>query len=427
MVTPNPNSSSVFSYLCLFLFLLAVSGCNKPSDQSPQQIQIEVPEKNMVTFMGKLSLDPEAIYASAQRDNVSPKFAYAIESFHEQALQHLAQAHGLPASELEQYLQNYDAHKDEIIELHFNEFKKQMSELEVTEGSIIQNQYYDASATLAKVLGDYICDAMELSLGLGTAKASKVLTKEGYKYLVKNLEREIPKEIGKGTLSLHTVNQNLYQIGDQGLDNYGEVLVGFLIDDPCQTLTEYVMPTVTKTMLTMGVVTSMSKSQTQLQSYLHNSILELGVVEDLIQFNHSYTFRIEADRWNILSSTGSVTANVTAIAKAGFKLDEGYEVHFDHQQKKLYVQIPNPQILSIQKFMKYTDIKEGWLVEIESEELNEFERSVDQAVSQRLNEARLIEKAQDRAESVIQQLFTPLLLKPGYEVEVRFEPTETRS
>ncbi|HHO49327.1 MAG TPA: DUF4230 domain-containing protein [Deltaproteobacteria bacterium] len=110
------------------------------------------------------------------------------------------------------------------------------------------------------------------------------------------------------------------------------------------------------------------------------------------------------------------------IVKAGFRLQDTYEVTVLPDEDRIVVVLPRAEILSNTLVPQFSREREGWWTKLDTQQRNQAIRALQGKVEAHARTQGLLQDAEARAEQLIQDLYAPLIWLPGssYQVEVAF-------
>ena len=173
--------------------------------------------------------------------------------------------------------------------------------------------------------------------------------------------------------------------------------------------------------LARDVATSVTESETRAR----RTIMELATAELRIDatVRHDYESKL-FEGW-VFESRDVATLEVsgTGIVKSGFKLHERYTVSVDSESRVIKVTLPRAQVLSNTLVPIFQQEKEGWWTSLSSKQRNTAITALQKRVENQALEDGILQMAEERAEALVQDLYSPITALPGspYTVEVAFE------
>ncbi|MBX2799899.1 MAG: DUF4230 domain-containing protein [Myxococcales bacterium] len=167
-----------------------------------------------------------------------------------------------------------------------------------------------------------------------------------------------------------------------------------------------------------------SASVTAAETRHRKAIMELATAEVQVQgrVRHDYESKV-FEGWPI-ESTDVATLEVrgTGIVKSGFKMHESYEVTVLHDEHLIRVALPRAEVLSNTLVPEFSQEKEGWWTSLTSAQRNQAIAALQKQVEAQALKDGLLAQAEERAEGLVQDLYSPVTALPGsqYRVEVVF-------
>ncbi len=123
-------------------------------------------------------------------------------------------------------------------------------------------------------------------------------------------------------------------------------------------------------------------------------------------------------------SETDIRVEAISVIKAGFKLDQYFDVTFSPKKGIVYITLPPPTIVSHEVYPRVDKLDVGLLAGINGEEMNrnfnELRRTFRQEA---LEQEHVLEKAKLRADSVMQLMLGPVVksMNRNYKLQLRFQ------
>lgn len=161
-----------------------------------------------------------------------------------------------------------------------------------------------------------------------------------------------------------------------------------------------------------AIIKDYEKSTVRIKSQIQKLVAELATSEVKKQTSVEKDFVTEVDLWiTTRRSWADVDIDATSVTKAGFKLQEHFELIFDHENKVIEVHLGEPQILSHEVNYQAKNIDKGWAVPIKPEMVNQVINEASGILyDHALNQSNLLDKAWENAQAVIKTIFQPIVL-----------------
>ena len=198
--------------------------------------------------------------------------------------------------------------------------------------------------------------------------------------------------------------------------------VGRNVQEPCAiALNEGLKPLVTR-LQRQAAIMDFSASRGMLKEKVRRGIAELATYE--IQNRLGLDKQLNYKVLGINISRTDLRLEAVSVIKAGFKLDQQFDVTFNPNQGIVFVTLPPPTILSHEVYPKVDRLDVGWLAGISGDELNSNLNALRQeARRDAIENERILQKAQMRADSVMQMILGPIAkgMNKNYRIQVRYK------
>ncbi len=329
--------------------------------------------------------------AEVRSDNPRGDSTNLEESFkqiNKQFIRHLANSYNLSEKEKQLLVQRYDASHSEIYRASFDEFLDLNDQTFIEDEEVLftQNNFTSVS-NFEGVLGKGACLAMGLFTG-GVVDAPL------------------------NSLFLSVAKENF-----------------------CETIATAAFLPLIEELKKQAIIKDYEQSTIRIKSQIQKLVAELATSEVKKQTTVEKDFVTEVDLWLTTSTSwADVDIDATSVTKAGFKLQEYFELIFDHENKVIEVHLGEPQILSHEVNYQAKNIDKGWAVPIKPEMVNQvINEARDILYDHALNNSNLLDKSWENAQVVIKTIFQPIVLSTpepytvklytkGYGEKVIFSP-----
>ncbi|MEO6760088.1 MAG: DUF4230 domain-containing protein, partial [Saprospiraceae bacterium] len=205
-------------------------------------------------------------------------------------------------------------------------------------------------------------------------------------------------------------------------DNGQLMAKGKNVDTPCGiALREGLQPMVDR-LQKRAAILDFSSSRGLLKEKVRRGIAELATYEMRSRLGMDKTLQYKFLGFAISSTDIEVEA--ISIVKAGFKLDQYFDVTFSPKKGEVYVTLPPPTILSHEVYPRVNKLDVGYLAGISGEEMNSnFNELRRQFRQDAIDNEHVLDKAKGRADSVLQLIMGPLVksMNRKYKLVVRFQ------
>lgn len=338
--------------------------------QNPQAVQLTYVPSDF-----QPNLNEEAtLQILAQPEKYRKEFDDLVLNFNVSLLYHVANRMNLPDSLKRQLEPEYRKHHDYLKNLYFNDFVA----LKDTTAYMYENWYNDnanqAVQIFNEVAGKYTCFFVTQILAtLLKATDGRLMAK------------------GKN------------------------------VDNPCGiAISEGLRPMVER-LQTRATIMDFSASRGMLKDKVRQGIAELATYELRSRLGLDKTLSYKVFGFAI--SQTDIRVEAISVIKAGFKLDQSFDVTFSPKKGIVYVTLPPPTILSHEVYPRVDKLDVGFLSGISGEEMNQnFNELRRQFRQDALDNERVLDKAKSRADSVMQLMLGPVVKSMGrnYKLELRF-------
>ncbi len=340
----------------------------------PKELQINYKDAEF-----DINIDEEdavAILSNPQR--YRREFNQLVYDMNTSILSHVANRMGLSEEIKVKVKEEYEKHHPYLKNLYYNDFIA----MKDTTSSIYQTWYdnegTNAVSILREIASKYTC------------------------FLVNQVITTLVETTGKGSIYA------------RGKD----------VDTPCGVaMTEALQPML-KRMEERAAIDDFSKSRGMMQEKVEKTIAELATVE--VRDKKGMSKQMQTKVWGFSVSSTDMEVSAISILKAGFKLDEYFDINLNSAAGVVTITLPQPRILSHEVYPKIDKLDIGWLREVKSVDLNrsfnvlraEFRRDA-------IEDSHVYDKAKAQATEIMNTMFGPVVssLNKRYKIKVRFRDT----
>lgn len=205
-------------------------------------------------------------------------------------------------------------------------------------------------------------------------------------------------------------------------DNGRFMAKGRGVDTPCGiALSEGLQPMVDRLQKRAAII-DFSASRGLLKEKVRKGIAELATYElrDRLAMDKKLQYKF----LGFAISETDIQVEAISVVKAGFKLDQYFDVTFSPKKGEVYVTLPPPTILSHEVYPRVNNLSVGFLAGITGDEMNRnFNELRRQFRQDALENEHVLDKAKMRADSVMQLIMGPLVkgMNRKYKLVVRFQ------
>ena len=197
---------------------------------------------------------------------------------------------------------------------------------------------------------------------------------------------------------------------------------GKKIESPCGiALTEALNPLIKK-MEERAAIADFSRSKGLLQEKVERTIAELATYE--IEDKKGISQQQSTKFLGFDVSTSDVEVSAISKIKAGFKIDDYFNIELNSRAEIVTITLPQPQVLSHEVYPKFDKLDIGWMREVQDQDFNKLINALrSEFRREALDEDRILEKAKTRATELMNTLFNPLItsFNPDFQLRVVFQ------
>jgi len=193
------------------------------------------------------------------------------------------------------------------------------------------------------------------------------------------------------------------------------------VDNPCGIAINEALRPMVERLQTRAAILDFSASRGMLKDKVRKGIAELATFEVRSRMGLDKTLSYKF--FGIPISQTDIRIEAMSVIKAGFKLDENFDVTFNPRKGIVYVTLPLPTILSHEVYPRIDKLDVGFLAGIDEQEmnrnLNELRRQFRQDA---IENEHILQRAQERADTVMQMILGPVVKSMGknYRLQLRF-------
>ncbi len=199
---------------------------------------------------------------------------------------------------------------------------------------------------------------------------------------------------------------------------------GKSIDTPCGiAMTEALQPLM-KRMEERAAIEDFSRSKGLMQEKVEKTIAELATVE--VRDKKGLSRQLQTKIWGFAVSSTDFEVTAISILKAGFRLNDYFDISLNAKAGVVTITLPGPTILSHEVYPKIDKLDIGWLREVKNVDLNrsfnvlraEFRRDA-------IEESQVYAKAKAQAVELMNMMFIPVIngMDKRYKIKVQFRET----
>ncbi|MEM9921371.1 MAG: DUF4230 domain-containing protein [Bacteroidota bacterium] len=196
---------------------------------------------------------------------------------------------------------------------------------------------------------------------------------------------------------------------------------GQRVNTPCGiAMTEALRPMI-KRLQDRAAIIDFSRSKGLMEEKVERLIAELATVE--IRDKKAINKRMQTKIWGYAVSSSDVEISAISLLKAGFKLDQFFDLKLNSKRKRIEITLPEPVILSHEVYPKIDKLDIGWLREVKEVDFNQNFNALRAEFRRDALNDNVLETSKREAKELMSLLFTPLISSQykGYKIEVRFK------
>ncbi len=354
------------------------------SDGGPLSTLFQDPKEVKLTYVPSdftPNLDEEVTLRILSQPERYPKeFNDLVYNFNISLLYHVANRMALPDSLKRRLEPEYKQHHEYLKSLYYNDFIN----LKDTATTLYENWYNDNSNQAVQlfneVAGKYTCFFV-------TQIMATLLKADGGKMFAKGKNVDTPCGIA--------INEGLHPLVER-LRKRAEIM-------------------------------DFSASRGLLKERVRKGIAELATYELRSRLGLDKTLQYKFLGFAV--SETDIRVEAISVVKAGFKLDDYFDVTFSPTKGVVYITLPQPTILSHEVYPKVEKLDVGFLAGITGAEMNSnFNELRRQFRQEAIESEHVLDKAKMRADSVMQMIMGPAVKSMGrsLKLEVRFQNAQNK-
>jgi hypothetical protein len=343
--------------------------------QDPKQVRLTYVDANF-----QPNLNEEAtLQILANPEQYQKEFNDLVYNFNVSLLYHVANRMALPDSLKRRLEPEYKKHHEYLKSLYYNDFVA----LKDTAATMYENWYKDnanqAVQLFNEVSGKYTCFFV-------TQVLATLLKADGGRLFAKGKDVGTPCDLA--------LNEGLNPMMER-LRKKAEIM-------------------------------DFSASRGLLKEKVRKGIAELATYELRSRMGIDKTLQYKI--FGLAVSSTDIRVEAISVVKAGFKLDQYFDVTFSPKKGVIFVTLPQPTILSHEVYPRVDKLDVGFLAGISGDEMNKnFNELRRQFRAEALDNEHVLDKAKSRADSVMQLMMGPVVksINRNYKLQVRFQDVPT--
>lgn len=148
------------------------------------------------------------------------------------------------------------------------------------------------------------------------------------------------------------------------------------------------------------------------------NIMQMATAEDIFAVDIRETFNREYF-FGLFDSEAELKLNMSGKFKAGFDLNEYFQMIFNYETKVIEIYLPEPKILTSETDFEIKNIDNGLVMQIGEDEINRTMNNTKTKLYNLANESGLIDKAKVNMEQTMRMLVSPSMVSLEREYEIR--------
>jgi len=343
----------------------------------PQELQI-----NYKPAEFEVNIDEEdalAIISNPQR--YRREFNQLVYDINMSILRHTANRMGLSNDVRARIKDEYEKHHAYLKDLYFNDFVTMKDTTSNLYQTWYDNEYSNATAILHEVASKYTC------------------------FLVNHVISSL----------IETSNGSIYAKGRN-------------VDTPCGVATTEALQPMIKRLEDRASIEDFSRSKGLMQEKVERVVAELATLE--IRDKKGLSRQMQTKIWGVAVSSTDVEITAISILKAGFKLNEYFDINLNSRAGLVTITLPAATILSHEVYPKIDKLNIGWLREVKNVDLNrafnvlraEFRRDA-------IENSDVLRKAEEQAVELMNTMFSPVIanMNKRYKIKVQFRESDNKA
>ncbi len=322
--------------------------------------------------------DALAIISNPQR--YRREFNELVYDINMSILRHTANRMGLSNDVRARIKGEYEKHHAYLKDLYYNDFITMKDTTSNLYQTWYDNEFSNATAILHEVASKYTC------------------------FLVNHVISSL----------IETSNGSIYAKGSN-------------VDTPCGVATTEALQPMIKRLEDRAAIEDFSRSKGLMQEKVERVVAELATIE--IRDKKGLSRQMQTKIWGVAVSSTDVEITAISILKAGFKLNEYFDISLNSRAGLVTITLPAATILSHEVYPKIDKLNIGWLREVKNVDLNrafnvlraEFRRDA-------LENSDVLNKAEEQAVELMNTMFNPVIanMNKRYKIKVQFRESGNR-
>ena len=190
---------------------------------------------------------------------------------------------------------------------------------------------------------------------------------------------------------------------------------------PCDIAINEALKPMADRLAVRAAIYDFSASRGLLKEKISREIAELATYEQQDRKGINKQMQYKVLGFSLSETDVEVTA--ISIIKAGFKLDQYFDVKADPKRKLVIVTLPQPRITSHEVFPKVDKLDVGWFAGIKGDDMNKLFESLRKEFRQQALDDGILDKSKKKAESLMTDFLGPVVktMGKGWKVAVAYQ------
>lgn len=377
------KNNQVLALVAVGIFLIVNLGCKNGKTQQVEEFfnvekEVSLPENPGKAFSPQL--DYEKITDSISKVNLTssqqdyPEFSQSVKAIHEEILSYLSESLKLPENVRKEVLERYRDYHETFSREYYKQLAEQNNSILASEtqsfityDTVMSVQYFN------NILSANICNLAGFIITLATSGSAESNP------------------------------------------------VGMFLGKPCRGILNFLLKPIAEKIRRAAVIKDYMISKVSLKSHIRDMIAELGTIRDsyVTDFNERYRLELILG----LKSEAKLSVHARSTVKAGFKLHRYFQLEFNHAKKEIIMALPEPEILSNEVEAQIVDMKNGILVKIGKDKLNDLNYKIKRWGFETAIKSGVLDNAKKNVELLLETIFQPIILAtdPNYKIVVNFK------
>ena len=194
------------------------------------------------------------------------------------------------------------------------------------------------------------------------------------------------------------------------------------VDTPCGIAVSEGLQPLMDRMVKKAAIQDFTASRGFMKEKVSKGIAELATYE--IKDKKGVSDQLKYKILGYSVSTTDIEISAYSIIKAGFRLDDYFDITLNPDKNTVFVTLSEPIILSHEVYPRVDKLDVGWLSGIQEDALNDNMNALRREFrAEAIDQDHILDKAKMRADTIIQLMMQPVVkgLSKKYKVQLRFK------